>query len=321
MMATTSPYSHPSGEPALIPSFVCYADILGYSELSREAMAAGEGEKFLKNLRAVLNEAYAHVRKMAGDEGDDDGERLDPRRIFSVKVFTDNIVVGHPVPRIAFDFGEAEFGTMLWVFSNLQMTFATNGFLVRGGIALGKHYMDDDIVFGPALLDAVGLDKGGGPPRLALSREAIEAVRHHLGFYGEARHAPHYDHLLQDADGTVFLNYLNLWFLGIPDDGVIFELVEKHRETILAGLKKYAGRPGIRSKYEWAARYHNFICGEFAERHPIPSAWDEGDELWALVAEHAQRLKNEFMIEDDPSLVAPSRITLVPIPPGGRRTA
>jgi hypothetical protein len=304
-MPTSSPYSRPSGEPALIPSFVCYADILGFSELSRAAVKAGLGEQFLQKLRTVLTEAYEQVRTRAGDG------------IFSVKVFTDNIVVGHPAPENGFDFGEAEFGTMLWVFSSFQMTLATNGFLVRGGIALGDHYMDDDIVFGPALLDAVALDTDGGPPRLALSPEAVEAVRHHLGFYGDdARFAPHYNDLLMDADGGVFLNYLNLWFSAIPDYGVFFDLVEKHRETIRAGLKQYAGRPGIRSKYEWAARYHNFVCHDFAERHPMPSAFDEGDELWALVAKDAQRLKDDFIIEDDPSLVAPTRITLAPIRPG-----
>ncbi|WP_242344377.1 hypothetical protein [Anaeromyxobacter terrae] len=171
-MPTRTPYTRPSGEPALVPSFVCYADILGFSELSRAAMKAGEGEQFLNSLRTVLNAAYERVREMAGDG------------TFSVKVFTDNIVVGHPVTRVVLDHGEAEFGTMLWVFSELQLTLATSGFFVRGGIAFGDHYMDDDIVFGPALLDAVALDMGGGPPRLTLARETVEQVQHHLGFYG-----------------------------------------------------------------------------------------------------------------------------------------
>ena len=273
-------------------------------------MKSGEGEQFLQKLRTVLNEAYEHVRKVAGDG------------IFSVKVFTDNIVVGHPLPRVGFDFGEAEFGTMLWVFSNLQMTLATNGFLVRGGIAPDNTTWTMTSCSAPRSSMLSVSDKGGGPPRLALSPKAVEAVRHHLGFYGDdPRFAPHYNDLLQEADGTVFLNYLNLWFLAIPDDGIFFDLVEKHRDMIRAGLKQYAGTPGIRSKYEWAARYHNYVCRDFAERHPIPSPWDEGDELWALVASDAQRLKEEFMIEGDPSFVAPSRITLVPIPPGGCRRA
>jgi hypothetical protein len=76
-MTTNSAYTRPSGEPALIPSFVCYADILGFSELSRAAMKAGQGEQFLYKLRAVLNDAYERVRKM-GTEGS-----------FSVKIFTD----------------------------------------------------------------------------------------------------------------------------------------------------------------------------------------------------------------------------------------
>src|SRR6266498_2037558 len=115
------------------------------------------------------------------------------------------------------------------------------GTFVRGGIAFGDHYMDEDIVFGNALVETVALDKGGGPPRLALAPSAVEKVRHHLGFYADVRGAPHYRDLLQDADGTVFLNYLDNAFMAIPDDGIFFEMIEKHRNTIKAGLSRYAG--------------------------------------------------------------------------------
>jgi hypothetical protein len=42
--------------------------------------------------------------------------------------------------------------------------------------------LDEDIVFGDALLPGVGLDKGGGPPRLALAPWAIEMVQRHFEY-------------------------------------------------------------------------------------------------------------------------------------------
>jgi hypothetical protein len=42
--------------------------------------------------------------------------------------------------------------------------------------------MDEDIVFGDALLPGVGLDKGGGPPPLALAPSAIEMVQRHFEY-------------------------------------------------------------------------------------------------------------------------------------------
>jgi len=303
-----SPYAQESGVPALLPSFVCYADILGFKEQSRAAIESGVGAEFLRHLREVLNEVYKRVRRIA-----DVGER----ELFSVKVFTDNVVVGYPTPRWYFDHGESEFGTMLWVFNELQVALAMEGFLVRGGIAFGDHYMDEDIVFGSALLEAVALDKGGGPPRLALAPSAVEQVRHHIGFYGHARNAPHYSDLLEDPDGVVFLNYLDNAFMAIPDDGIFFDVIEKHRDTIQAGLAKYAGRPSVRSKFEWAARYHNFVCLDFANTHPLRDYEEPSDELEALVEQEAQRLR-DFLVEEDLGRVSPRRISLEPIRPGAR---
>jgi hypothetical protein len=50
--------------------------------------------------------------------------------------------------------------------------------------------MDEDIVFGDPLLQAVELDKGSGPLRLALAPSAIAKVQRRLGFSGEVERAP-----------------------------------------------------------------------------------------------------------------------------------
>ncbi|WP_242344375.1 hypothetical protein [Anaeromyxobacter terrae] len=103
--------------------------------------------------------------------------------------------------------------------------------------------------------------------------------------------------------------------MAVPDDGIFFDVIEKHRNAIRSGLAKHSGNAGVRSKYEWAARYHNFVCRDFAERHPLPSPWDDGDEMSALVAQDAQRLM-DYIVEDAPALIAPRRIALTPIRPG-----
>jgi len=171
--------------------------------------------------------------------------------------------------------------------------------------------MDDDIVFGDALLQAVDQDKNGGPPRISLTSSAIEIVRHQLGFYGETSGAPHHDDLLEDADGTIFLNYLGEAFYSFPDGGIFFELIEGHHRNILNGLKEYKGNPGVRAKFEWAARYHNFICNEFAERHPVPNDPD-ADELYAAACEEAQKLL-EYVIDIESLAAVPSRMNLTPL--------
>lgn len=298
---------YPTQSPELVPSFVCHVDILGYSELSHEALKSGNGNLFLNRIRFALNQAYKRVRQKS--KGWDDNDR------FSIKIFTDNIVVGYPLPNFKSDYGEAELGHIFSTFSEFQLGLAMEGFLVRGGIAYGDHYMDDEIVFGDALLEAVAQDNAGGPPRISLAPSAVEVLQHHIGFYGDSRHSPQHHDVLEDYDGTIFLNYLEEAFIAFPEGGIFFEVFSDHEDTIVSGLKKYKGNPDIRAKYEWVARYHNFICKEFLEKHPIPTSPD-ADELYATAATEAQGLLN-YQIDIESLAAAPGRIKLKPIRPKG----
>lgn len=153
--------------------------------------------------------------------------------------------------------------------------------------------------------------KGGGPPRISLTSSAIDIVRHQLSFYAETRCAPQHKDLLEDADGTIFLNYLGEAFCAFPDAGIFFDVIKGHRQNIVKGLKEYRGNPGVRAKYEWAARYHNFICTEFAERHPIPSD-PNADEEYVAASIEAQKLL-KYIIDIESLAAAPCRMTLTPI--------
>jgi hypothetical protein len=197
---------------------------------------------------------------------------------------------------------------MLMVFSEFQVNLALAGFLVRGGISNGLHYMDDDIVFGHAFLEAVELDTRGGPPRLALASSVVEVVRRQMSSYTRAQDAPHYDLLFEDTDGTLFLNYLVEAFLAYPDGGVFLELIEGHMRSVKGGLETYRHKPDVRAKYEWATRYHNFFCHEFARCHPVPSDPDTYPEI-ALAAEQAQRLL-DYLIDIEAFDTGPRRISL-----------
>jgi len=290
--------------PKMLPSFVCYADILGYSHLSKEAIKSGNGHEFLHRLHSALSKAYERIREHSKGCGEDS--------YYAVKVFTDNIVVGYPLDRPGYDYGEPELGNIMGIFNEFQFGLAMEGFFLRGGIAFGELYMDDDIVFGDALLQAVDQDKGGGAPRLSLTPSAIEIVQRQLGFYGETTTwTPHYEYLREDADGTIFLNYLDEAFFAFPEGGISFDVIEGHRKSIIKAIQEYKGNPGVRAKYEWAARYHNYICNEFAESHPILSDPD-GDEMYAAANEEAQRLL-DYKIDIESMAATPCRIRLTPI--------
>jgi len=297
-----TPYILDSNGANLQKSFVCYADILGYSKLSEEALKQGQGHKFLNELRTALTKAYDRIRE--------NSNHFNIKQFFSVKVFTDNIVVGYPIQNIKSNHGEPELGDIFWTFAEFQAGLASEGFLIRGGIAFGDHYMDDDIVFGDALLEAVKFDKSGGPPRLTISSSAIKMIRKQLKSWGSAENSPYNQDLLEDADGSIFLSYLEWAFIAYPDGGVFLDLIQKHQETIIKGLTRYGGQPGIRSKYEWAASYHNYVCQNFMNKNPIPSNPD-ADEILVGATIEAQKLKG-FLINIGSFIVSPRPISLIP---------
>lgn len=224
------------------------------------------GKEFLLRIKRALSAAYGKVRTARNP-----GYGLPPA--FDMKVYTDNIVVAHPLRAPFRDHGEPELGTLLSLFAEVQASLAADGFLLRGGIAVGLHYQDDDIAYGEALLEAVKLDQSGTSPRLVIGPSVEPLISKHLESYGDSWWAPHYQHLLEDpGDERLFVNYLGAAFEYFPDGPIDWQLLDKHREKVLAGLSRYESDMRVWPKYRWAAVYHNYVCNTFAAQFP-----DHGD--------------------------------------------
>ncbi|MBU1042345.1 MAG: hypothetical protein KKF77_14715 [Proteobacteria bacterium] len=299
-----NPYLDVSGDPKLRRSVVCYADILGFSNLTTQAIANGTANIFLTRIRNALTEAYARVREQAKSFLHKDS--------FCMKVFTDNIVIGYPFFDFEHEHGEIELGNTMKILSEFQTTLAMEGFLIRGGITCGEIYMDDDIVFGNGLLEAHSLDKSGGPPRIVMSASAIKLARIHFGFYADHTDTLQNNLIYKDSDCSYFVNYLDEAFKYFPDAGIFHEVLDKHRRTIESGLKIYAPFPQIQAKFQWAASYHNYVCGSFF------NAYDELDDSDILDEEqYASRLDarsvSKHLINLDDFAVHPTRNDLTPL--------
>ena len=249
--------------PSLRPTIVCYADLLGFCAETQRAFRSGTGDEYLQRINRSLDEAYYIVREAKNAYGA-------ITSIFDMKVFTDNIVVAYPLRDPYHDDGEIELGTFLMLFARVQAGLASDGFFLRGAITFGSHYQDDDIAYGEALLEAVDLDKSGGPPRLVIGSSVEPMIAKQLSSYGDAGWAPHYAALLEDpCDGRLFVNYLSVALENFPDDPIDRQLLAAHKENLLRGLRKHESDWRVRSKYEWTTTYHNYVCRTFAEQFAV----------------------------------------------------
>ena len=246
--------------PSVRPAIVCYADILGFSAETRQAFASGTEDDFLTRIKRSLDKAYGIVREF------NKGYFSSPP-LFEMKVFTDNIVVAYPLDDPLRDEGEPELGAVMILFSEVQASLAFDGFFLRGAIAFGGHYQDDDVAYGDALLEAVGLDQSGGAPRLVIAPSVELLVALQLRAYGNGVGAPQFVELLEDSsDDRMFLNYMGSRLDQFPYFHMQSRLLSLHRDRLVIGLQEHNFNPRVRVKYEWLARYHNYVWRDFFNR-------------------------------------------------------
>lgn len=286
-------------KPKFLPSLVCFADILGFSDLTKEAIREGRGDGFLAHLTGALDRAYQEMRN---------ARRRTPW--FEMTVLTDNVVVAFPLTSLQHDGGEPELMMMFDTFTELQCMLALDGYFDRGAITYGRHYMDRNTAVGDALIEAVELEKvTGSPPRLVVSDGVKELIARYEPWYGN-HGPPALDFLLEDPnDGKLFLHYLDQAFIAWPDGGIGFDVFTRHRDRVTENLLKYRHNDHVRTKYEWTANYHNFVCEDFARGHPISFSEYADEEAQAANAQ-AQEL-HDYLLSFRPTreLHSPRRVS------------
>jgi hypothetical protein len=236
---------------------VAFVDLLGYRFLAEQM---GSHQTFVEVLRRSLKESFDHL---VPSHGGWTGKPLP----WLMKTFTDNIVLGYP---IVIREGEAELGIVLGRFASFQIEMTLAGFFLRGAVAVGDLYMDENIVYGPALLEAYEAERSAArDPRIILAQSATLAMNTHMHRFQEVRRSAQHNEVLRDADGQLFVNYLYDVVQFEADMGYpTTDFLERHRRIVSERLRAFIAQPRIWSKYYWAACYHNFFCAErpdFAE--------------------------------------------------------
>lgn len=181
------------------------------------------------------------------------------------RIFTDNIVLAYPLRN---DRTESVIGTVARCVSKYQLGMAKEGFFMRGGLAFDSLFIDDYCVYGKALIDAHEIEQSVAIyPRIVASDTARKHIEEHFGYYREPQDSPPNRFFLLDADGQVFLNYLEYCFTPIQsDEKPDLEALQLHRINIERNLIDFSGQSRIWVKYSWLASYHNFMVNQWREK-------------------------------------------------------
>ncbi|PTU27719.1 hypothetical protein [Stenotrophobium rhamnosiphilum] len=237
-----------NGKPVHRKSYCAFLDVLGFSDRIKEnAKSVANANALLQTFHDILTTQLKSLE-----------EETTWSKLY-LKSFTDNVILAHP--QFSHDL-ESEFGFIIDSLISFQLQMVLNGFFIRGGLTVGELYMDANVVFGQALIDAHDLEsKVADTPTVVLSNDVMSLVNSHLDYYSSKAHAPQNRHVLVNSDGRYFINYLSGSILGSYDrEEVHWHSLEQHKERIEENLQKYKIFPKVFAKYAWSAAYHNYFC-------------------------------------------------------------
>lgn len=255
------------GTPVLKRAAVLYADLLGTSQMAQSAEAA---EHLVRQREAVRRAAAA-------------AHTNDGRFLQAAAWFTDNFVLAAPVAYWQDE--DSAVGACVVTAAEFCVVALGHGALVRGAIALGDHYMDEQFVFGPALVAAVKREEEGGPARITLLPEAFEAERASIAAtcLDEEVFAEQTRRLWLADDGLVFVSPFDVVL-----DGRSLEAAELLISPALEHVRAKAGQPEDApgaAKWRWMAALWNATAVERWPDEPArliePATEVELRRLWA----------------------------------------
>lgn len=220
---------------------VAFIDVLGFKALVAEAAQSDEQLKQLSGLIDLLSSA---VPTMDATVDSSVAAHLIPKHIY----ISDCIILSAPLTdpdRKSYD------GLSIVVMRAIQLShyFLNSGYLIRGGISIGKVWHTKSNIVGPAYQEAYLLEHNGNEPIVALSDSAASQ------WHGGSR-------MCLKSDGKVFVNGLFDYY--IPNNTQHGEIERTYaRYAGLADQKLAENLPqSAHEKWSW---FKEFLQSEAPE--------------------------------------------------------
>lgn len=264
-------------------SLVVFLDMLGVKARLKSMETDEDFDKIYEDLYYIKNEF--------AKKSDKHLERYNQSMGKTVQVFSDSVVVSLSLEsRAAGTRGTFDpFMAELHYFGLCQMSCVCYGIFLRGGIAIGKWYYENDILISPALLEAYDLERSVTVfPVLTISKDAFDFFRKHPDRESYSRDIDPINLMFRKykaADGKFYycLDYLgigydgaNEWYTnedlekylaernGEKKHAILRKSYMKNQKYYLLGHKKAilkalteSKSQKIIDKYLWLAKYHN----------------------------------------------------------------
>lgn len=198
--------------------FVAFLDILGFSDMVTSDVE-GDDQKNLNK----LYKCHQSLSQIFHEHAD-----------CSIIQFSDSVVISKP-----YDSGNFEW--FVERVAQYQRMLIDEKLLCRGGIAVNKHYSNNNFTFSSGLISAYKIEsKLARYPRVVVSQDVIDLV------FPEKKTVPRY--LVKEDDGLFFVDYLGVTAKRRP---------AFLKQCVAAVVEEMSGHieASVREKGRWLAAY------------------------------------------------------------------
>ena len=217
---------------------VAFIDVLGFSAIVNDAIKNATAMNQLQSLVELLSSVVPTLNKTVDDSV---LSRLIPAHTY----ISDSIILSAP---LSDDTVTNYNGLEILVMRCIQLThhFLKSGYLLRGGIAVGKVWHGKSNIVGPAYQEAYLLEANGNEPRIVLSENSVTQWK--KGFCSGSR-------MCIQKDGVTLVNGLHDFYIpGNTKHGVINETYDEYEK--LTGNAINSSLPQkAKDKWLWFREY------------------------------------------------------------------
>lgn len=219
---------------------VAYIDILG----AKKKIIEEKEDEYLNKVKGIYDFA---LKQLNASQGVKDN--------IKVSIFSDNIIIAsEPKSDISDDIHNSILNFFLFV-AFFQLRALGDNFLLRGGITKGAFHINNDFVWGKALLVANELEeKIAIYPRILIDTNAsllLESIEYPFG--GQKKVST-----LLDEDGLTFLDYL--YNAEVLLESKNKNLLDMLRTNLKNDINLHCGDSRIMEKLLWHKNYFNTFC-------------------------------------------------------------
>jgi hypothetical protein len=230
-------------------SWTAFCDILGFSnKFSIEKDSCIELlSKFSEHNGEYLNSENGSERQM---------------RVASL-CFSDNVAISIPVECTSTNCSDDIHGPLFTFFhaiSFFSYLALSQGFYVRGAIAVGEIYQTATVIAGEPLIEAVNFEKVATYPRIILAPTALNEMEkiYACHFYGKSKEAINQEFSLRTdpIDQKIYFDWLDFYINNKKDDVCeVKRIIDSEREKLKSDDDDKQTDPDIHKKLDWMKKY------------------------------------------------------------------